>query len=297
MKQGILLGELVKTMSLREAVRTAKEIGYACVELPACDVDGEGELYDPSTAGELCRWIRDQGLEVTSLQCHYHRGFGSDLAEPCVDRTIRMLDVAEACGVGVVNTVSGILTSYNDEQWQRPFDENEAPATEDWARLLASYHRVLDAAAGRSVRVAIEPVFVYMVANTATMRRFVADLGRDDLAVNYDPSHFPYNDEDGVGFLREFGDRVVHVHVKDGRVTEADESAIESRDAWRIRGGRQFGFAPPGQGNLDWPAVLAALREIGYDGALTLEMGHGYEGDPVEIARSNLCFFDELLAT
>ncbi|MBN1342415.1 MAG: sugar phosphate isomerase/epimerase, partial [Phycisphaerae bacterium] len=266
MRQGILLGELMKTMSLRESVLAVKEIGYSCVELPAYDVPGEGELYEASSARAVCDWIRDQGIEPTSLQCHYHRGFGSDGADACVRQAIHMLDVAEACGVGVVNTVSGILTSYDSEQWDRPFDEEEAPATDDWRRLIESYHRVLDAAAGRAVRVAIEPVFVYMVANTATMRRFVADLGRDDLAVNYDPSHFPYHDEDGVGFIREFGDRIVHAHVKDGKVTPADEAAIADRRAWRIRGGRQFCFAPPGEGALDWAGILGALRDVGYDG-------------------------------
>ncbi len=41
--------------------------------------------------------------------------------------------------------------------------------------------------------------------------------------------------------------------------------------------------------------MIAALMGIGYDRVLSLEMGHGYEGTPEQIAKENLEFFKKLL--
>jgi sugar phosphate isomerase/epimerase len=37
----------------------------------------------------------------------------------------------------------------------------------------------------------------------------------------------------------------------------------------------------PGMGNVDWPRLVATLREIGYDGALTMEAVAGVDRTPV----------------
>jgi hexulose-6-phosphate isomerase len=51
------------------------------------------------------------------------------------------------------------------------------------------------------------------------------------------------------------GRRIIRVHVKD----------------YRIAVGTKAGFVLPGDGDADWPAIVAALRQTGYDGPLTFE--------------------------
>jgi len=53
--------------------------------------------------------------------------------------------------------------------------------------------------------------------------------------------------------LKYFGDRVKHIHISDNN-------------------GLSDLHLPPGAGSIDWPAVFAALRDIGYDRTLTIEV-------------------------
>jgi hexulose-6-phosphate isomerase len=65
-------------------------------------------------------------------------------------------------------------------------------------------------------------------------------------------------------WIRTLGPRIARVHLKD----------------YRVAVGTPAGFVPPGEGDADWPAILSALREVGYDGPLTYEG----QGDPFEMS-------------
>ncbi|MEU0465256.1 sugar phosphate isomerase/epimerase family protein [Amycolatopsis sp. NPDC006131] len=86
-----------------------------------------------------------------------------------------------------------------------------------------------------------------------------------------DTAHLKAGGGDPAGLIRAHRDRVRHVHLKD------------------MRDGR---FLPLGQGDVDFDDVFAALREIGYDGWLLVELDH-YDGDPAEAARLSKSFLDE----
>ncbi len=287
MKLGILLGEFEKTMSLEDAVETARKIGYGCVELPANDLNGDGPQYTRDTAVPLIHEIRDVGLEASAFQCHFHKGFGTSGASDCVRHVLEMAEIAEECGVPVVHTVSGILTGYDPVQHERPYDPEEALGGDEWRRMTASYKEIVAQCSSAHVKIAIEPVFVYLVCNTRTAEALLDEVGGGPLFINFDPSHFPYHDEDPTEFARVFSDKIVHAHVKDALV----EPATGQSDTFPISGGRVFNFAAPGKGVLNWELIIDTLRNIGYDEVLSLEMGHGYVGDPRDIAEDNLAFF------
>jgi len=129
-------------------------------------------------------------------------------------------------------------------------------------------------------------VFAYLVGNMATTARLLDGLEADSLGVNFDPSHFPYHDEDPVPFIRRFGSRIVHAHLKDAVVRDASQ---DLPNAFPMRDGRKFAFAPPGEGCLDFARILCALRDTGFDGVLSLELGHGVS-DPRRAARRTVGF-------
>ncbi|HIE28025.1 TPA: sugar phosphate isomerase/epimerase [Candidatus Poribacteria bacterium] len=294
MKPGILIGDFMKTMSLEEGVELSSDIGYPCVELPASDMNGEGKQYSKDSSLELVDWANSLGLEITGFQCHV--GYSSPDWERRVEHTKKMVDIAEHAGIPVVHTVSGILPSEAEEQqkhWLK--GTKEIAKTEEWGNLLNAYREILEHAESKAVKVGIEPVFVYMVCNFETTKKLFDDLGRDDLYINFDPSHFPYQRESVIPFIEEFGEKIVHTHVKDATVSELVDEEIEKGEAFSMERGEQFKFAPPGKGVLNWREILKALKGVGYDYVLSLEMGHGYEDPPEEIARENLQFVNSLL--
>lgn len=91
-----------------------------------------------------------------------------------------------------------------------------------------------------------------------TLLRTIERLGRDNLGINLDTANLIlYGKANPVDALDVFGRYVRGVHAKDGFYpTSGDELGKE---------------VPLGEGKVDFPALLARLKEIGYTGALTIE--------------------------
>lgn len=88
---------------------------------------------------------------------------------------------------------------------------------------------------------------------------FLAAVDRDNLGVNFDPANMIlYGCGEPLPALKKLGSHVRSVHCKDAR--------------WSDRPGETWGEETPlGQGDVDFPAFVAVLDEIGYDGPLTIE--------------------------
>jgi sugar phosphate isomerase/epimerase len=92
-----------------------------------------------------------------------------------------------------------------------------------------------------------------------TLLKFLADTGCDNLFVNFDPANMIlYGSGDPIDALKKVGSYVRSVHCKDAK--------------WAARPGEQWGAEVPlGQGDVGMDRFLATLKEIGYDGPLTIE--------------------------
>ncbi len=109
--------------------------------------------------------------------------------------------------------------------------------------------------------------------DSASSRRALAALDQHPaFCFNFDPSHFGYQGADYIAFLREFGERVKNVHVKD--VWWSDRPA----DAGVFGGHQPFGsdgrfweFCSPGRGKVDFEAIIRQLNHFRYAGPLTVE--------------------------
>jgi sugar phosphate isomerase/epimerase len=86
------------------------------------------------------------------------------------------------------------------------------------------------------------------------------------LGLSFDPSHLVWLQiPDVPRVIRRYGERIYHVDAKDTEVMP------ERLAAQGILGNAWWRYRLPGHGSLDWPAIFAALREIGYDGAVDIE--------------------------
>jgi sugar phosphate isomerase/epimerase len=91
------------------------------------------------------------------------------------------------------------------------------------------------------------------------LERFIGDVGRENLAINFDPANMIlYGSGDPIEALRRVGRWVRSVHCKDG--------------TWAARPGKEWGREVPfGEGQVGAESFLRTLLEIGYDGPLTIE--------------------------
>jgi sugar phosphate isomerase/epimerase len=96
--------------------------------------------------------------------------------------------------------------------------------------------------------------------------------GRNTFGFNYDPSHFVYQGVDYVQFIREFRNRIYHVHMKDAWVSPT------ARRSGVFGGHLPFGhpeqyweFRSLGRGSVHFEQIIRALNEIQYSGPLSVE--------------------------
>ena len=105
-----------------------------------------------------------------------------------------------------------------------------------------------------------------------TVRAIEALNGRDAFGLNFDPSHFVWQDLDPVGFVTDFSDRIVHVDCKEAVVRTGDgrRGRLSSHLPWAdLR--RGWDFVSVGHGDVPWEDCFRALNSIGYDGPISVE--------------------------
>jgi len=137
------------------------------------------------------------------------------------------------------------------------------------------------------IRTVIHQHLGTLVESGPEVRRFLDATDPDLVGVCLDTGHWTFGTgEDPADAVREFRDRIWHVHFKDCDPAVVAESRRQEWDGLTSTG--HGVFCELGKGSVDFPAVLAALREVGYDGWIVVEQDilPGM-GDPKESARRN----------
>lgn len=105
-----------------------------------------------------------------------------------------------------------------------------------------------------------------------TTKRTLEAIGhRESFGLNWDPSHFMWQEIDPVSFITDFADRIYHVDCKDIRVrTTGRNTRLGSHLPWGDPR-RGWDFVSFGRGDVPWDAAFRALRSIGYEGPISIE--------------------------
>ncbi len=118
--------------------------------------------------------------------------------------------------------------------------------------------------------------------------------GTDPALVGWclDCGHLTYGGGDTLRMLEKYGDRVGYVHLKD-----VDEEVLRRsrEEGWSFHDAlKRFIFPRLGEGDVNIPAVIGALKDHQYDGWLVLEQDTT-PGNPTEVARENRVYMEKLL--
>lgn len=280
-------------LSLDELAAHAAEWGYNGLEL-ACWGDhfevqrAAGE--DDYVASRL-EMLRRLELDVHVLACHRvsqviadviddrHRdlvpdhvwGDGSPegVRERATQELIDTVRGAQAMGVGVVSGFSGSPIWSYVVGYPSPRAETVAEGLREFARRWSP---ILDVCAENGIRYAFEVHPGQIAFDYYTAEMVLDELGnREEFGFTFDPVHLHWQGVDPVAFVRRFGDRIYHVHVKDVALTLDGRGGLlgsylpydDHRRGWHPRA--------PGHGSLDWEGIMRALNAAGYQGALSVE--------------------------
>jgi sugar phosphate isomerase/epimerase len=281
-------------LPFEEVCRLAAEWGYDGLEI-ACWGDHfevDRALKEPGYVAGRKELLAKYGLQVHAISTHLvgqavcdaiidgrhqdilpARIWGDGEAEGVRTRAAAELaDTARAAAELGVRTVIGFTGS---PIWHllAMFPPVSADVVEaGYAEFARRFHPILDVFDSVGVRFAHE-VHPSEIAYDywSTVRALEAVDHRPAFGLNFDPSHFVWQDLDAPGFLYDFRERIYHVDCKDAvRRLNGRNGRLGSHLPWGDPR-RGWDFVSTGHGDVPWEAVFRMLNAIGYEGPISVE--------------------------
>ena len=94
---------------------------------------------------------------------------------------------------------------------------------------------------------------------------------REEFGFNFDPSHLIWQGVDPVEFIRQFPNRIYHVHMKDAATTLNGRTGINSSHLPCGDPRRGWDFRSVGRGAVRFEEIIRALNAANYAGPLSVE--------------------------
>ena len=149
---------------------------------------------------------------------------------------------------------------------------SDATVDEGFAYFAEMFHPILDVYDECGVRFALEVHPTEIAFDIYTAQRAIDAVGgRKAFGFNFDPSHLHWQQVDPVMFIREFKDRIYHVHMKDAALQLDGKSSILASHLNFGHQNRGWDFRSLGHGGVDFEEIIRALNHIGYHGPLSIE--------------------------
>ncbi len=247
-------GGLEGTLSLEDFFAKAKRDGFEAVEVAIGETGALGLDVTLDRVNELKQLASSLGLEIPSVASGTYWAYSlasasADDREKATKTLERMIEITAWFGAKTLLTIPGAVdVFFLPERAVQPYDQ-----------VLAFAHRglkeVAATAAKFEVRLGIENVWNRFLLSPTEMAAFIDSIGSPWIGSYMDVANvlpFGYPEQ----WLRILGPRVVGIHFKD----------------YRRSVGTAEGFVDLLEGDVNWPEVVKAIEEIGYQGPVAAEM-------------------------
>lgn len=274
-----LLTAILDGWTYEEAVDIAAGLGFQCLEV-ACwpagkaerryagvsHIDAERVLEDDAYAKHVTDYIAGKGMHISSL-AYYPNTMDPDAAKrtAAIDHLKALIRASAKLGVNMVSTFIGRDQAKSEEENLRLFQEIWPP--------------IIKLAEEQGVKVAIEncpmlfgedqwPGGQNLMRSPALYRKLFDLIPSPNFGLNFDPSHYVWQQMDYVKTIYDFKDRIFHVHFKDIKLYP-EKLAECGVMAYPLD---YMSPKLPGLGDVDWAAFISALNDIRYSGDAVIEV-------------------------
>lgn len=268
---------ILPELTLDEVISIGQRIGYRYIEVMCWPPSKADRRYagvthlnvadlSESHIAAVRKKLSDSNMAISGLgyypNCLSHN---HEEAERAVEHLKQVIAAAPLLGLTVVNTFIG--------------RDHTQSVEANWPRMLQTWKPIVDLAEKHGVRIGIEncpmlftqdewPGGKNLASSPAIWRRLFGELSSPNLGLNYDPSHLVFQKMDYLKPIRDFIDRIFHVHAKDVRVDQ------HSLDDYGTLAYPNLYHRPklPGLGDIDWGKFFSVLGDAGYQGPVCVEV-------------------------
>ena len=277
-------------LSLDELCKTAVKMGYEGLELILWGpVDLEKAYVDDDYVSEILATIKKHGLCCQSVATHLYGQCVGDAPDPRLDNFApaalagkpeqirawgiecmkKSAVVAKKMGVRVATGFTG------SPIWKYfySFPQTSAKMIEDgFDEIVNLWTPILDVFKENDLKFALEVHPGEIAFDYYSTKKLLEKFNHDPVfGLNFDPSHLLWQGIRPELFLRDFIDRVYHVHMKDVAVTLDGRSGLLGShiDFGDLR--RGWDFRSLGRGDVNFEEIIRVLNAGGYEGPLSVE--------------------------
>lgn len=165
-----------------------------------------------------------------------------------IDFLCRAIDAAKLLGSDCVSLWAGVV-------------RHSAGRDTAFAHLCSGLRRVADYAEWQGVTIGFEPEPGMLIDTMASFEELLDCIDSPRMRLTLDVGHLHCLGETPIApMVRRWGDRLVNVHIEDMRAGIHDHLMF-------------------GEGEIEFPPIIAALAEVGYDGGVHVELSrHSHDG-------------------
>jgi Sugar phosphate isomerases/epimerases len=277
MKKAINIWSFKGGTPVRECIKIAREAGFDGIELALAE---DGEINLKTTENELDeikKFAADEGIELPSVASGLYWSYSltnphkaiRDRAKSIVKKQLETAAVLGADTILVVPGAVGVdfIPDCKIVSYDKAYELSLEAMTE-----------LKDEAEKLKVSIGIENVWNKFLLSPLEMRSFIDSIGSSFVGAYLDVGNVIYTGYPEQ-WVRILGKRIKKLHFKD----------------FRRSVGTLSGFVDLLAGDVDYPEVIKALGEIGYDGYVTAEMIPGYTHHSNQIVYNTSCSMDKIL--
>ena len=291
MKLGII-SSILDGWTYEEMIDEISRIGYECVEV-ACWPQGKAERkyggvshidvnnLDEEKKEHILSYAAEHGVTISALAYYPNTMDGKpDKRKASIEHLYKVIDAASFLGIDLVTTFIGRVT-------ELPVEDNLEIFAEVWPPIIKY-------AASKGVRIGIEncpmlfdrtnwPGGQNLFTSPVLWRKMFEIIPDRNFGINFDPSHFVWQQMDYIAPIYEFKDRIFHVHFKDIKLypEKLKECGVMAYPL------DYMDPKIPGYGDVEWKRFVSALTDIRYDGFACVEVeDRAFEGSKEKIIDS-----------
>lgn len=277
-------------LDLEEMCAFAGGIGYNGIEI-ACQaqIDVYKAAEDANYVQSVKNTLNKHGLDCWALAAHLAGQCVGDNWDERLDQfapaelsgkpqEIRewaieeMKVIAKAANAMGVKVVTGFMGSPIWAAWYSFPQTTQEMVDGAFQKIKDLWDPIFDVFDAYGVKFALEVHPTEIAFDYYSAQKLLKTFNdRETLGFNFDPSHLVWQGVDPCTFLRDFSDRIYHVHMKDVKVTLDGRAGILGSHIEFGDTRRGWNFVSVGHGDVDFDGIIRELNQMGYQGPLSVE--------------------------